>query len=558
MFPYFFSFITFQVSYDLWVVFEDTSSSSGYKETGVVFPKKPPAPAPTPKEECVPTTKDLRKAVEFCDGCVLTTKGLRKAVEDCDSGTNETCLIDICSNRLPMSASSSSRKGIDLSNKNIYLRCDQQCAPKRCIFDGLGITRLFYGSNANITFLNFIFANGFHESNGGAIKLENSSIATMINCSFVNNSALSGSAVQVNNSLLIVSGIETSLINNTGISPPLEVLSSQLNISQAVFADNQVSEYLADILLFNSNISIYDVHFLNSRTVLSKDCHIYFAMVADDYANKSSCMNVDPSNKSFPVIDVSDYCPSSPTLSPISPPSPALCFSGRNFVEIQHVGHVPMSQLRIGDYVKSGEDKFTQVYGFGHFDHNRDGVFLQITLHSEANDEAITSQASSLSMFLEVSPPHLIMIEKNHKQYRVPAREVRVDDILSGHRVKSIQEVIRHGVYAPLTQSGDILINCILASNYVDLISLPSMILLPDQHTLAYILFFPQRMFCRSFLELCKKEIYVHGYGQLAYLLLGGSSFINIMMPSVVDPTLIFWFFFFLCMLIVVLVRRRN
>jgi hypothetical protein len=213
---------------------------------------------------------------------------------------------------------------IDISNKNIYLRCDQDCAPKQCILDGSSITRLFYGSNTNIAFLDFIFANGFHTIDGGSIRLENNSIATIINCSFVNSSAPSGSAVQVNNSQLIVSGIETSLINNTGIGPPLELLSSQMNISHVIFAGNHFSEYLADILLFNSNITMYDVHFLNSTMVPSKECHVYVAMLADDYANKSSCINVDPSNKSFPIVDLSEYCPSSPTISPVPAPRPAL------------------------------------------------------------------------------------------------------------------------------------------------------------------------------------------------------------------------------------------
>jgi Hint module len=148
------------------------------------------------------------------------------------------------------------------------------------------------------------------------------------------------------------------------------------------------------------------------------------------------------------------------------------------------------------------------------------------------------------------------MVERNHEQYRVHASDVRVDDILSGRRVKSIQEVLSQGVYAPLTQSGDIRINGIVASNYVDLLKLPSTMLLPDQHTLAHVLFYPQRMFYRPFLEFCKKEIYIHGYGPLAYLLVGGSSFLkHIIMPNANSPTsIIIYVFLFLCWLIVVLV----
>jgi Hint module len=231
-------------------------------------------------------------------------------------------------------------------------------------------------------------------------------------------------------------------------------------------------------------------------------------------------------------------------------------------VEIQHVGYVSMSQLNIGDYVMSGDDKFTQVCGFGHFDPIHAGTFLHITFHDDANGESVLifpKQESILpSSFIEISERHLIMIERNHKQYRLPAKEVRVDDILSGQRVKSMHEVIRRGVYAPLTQSGDIRVNGIVASNYVDLLEFPSMTFLPDQHTLAHVLFYHQRLFCYSFIELCKKEIYIHGYSPLAYLLVGGSAFLHNF--GAMNPMPIFWFFILLllCWLIVVLVQGMT
>jgi hypothetical protein len=81
-----------------------------------------------------------------------------------------------------------------------------------------------------------------------------------------------------------------------------------MNISQVVFAGNQVSEYRANILLFDSTVNIYDVHFLDATTPY-KDCHVYIVMLADDFANKASCMTVDSTNKSFLVIDLSDRYP---------------------------------------------------------------------------------------------------------------------------------------------------------------------------------------------------------------------------------------------------------
>lgn len=157
-----------------------------------------------------------------------------------------------------------SRDGINVSNKNIFLNCQKLCPTKRCIIDGLGKSRMLYGSGYNLTILNFIFINGFHPDDGGSIRGDNDSLITIINCSFVNNTAPFGSAVIVHNSRLIIEGLETSIVNNTGIWPPLQILSSALNISNAIFASNNVSEYAGAVLLFDSTIQVSDVHVVNS------------------------------------------------------------------------------------------------------------------------------------------------------------------------------------------------------------------------------------------------------------------------------------------------------
>jgi hypothetical protein len=88
-------FIPIQAGYDLWAAFHVVESDT-WKETGVVFPSTPPPSTPTPKPQAE---------------CVLTTKELIKAVKECDKVMNETmCLIDICNNRLLMSAASISSK----------------------------------------------------------------------------------------------------------------------------------------------------------------------------------------------------------------------------------------------------------------------------------------------------------------------------------------------------------------------------------------------------------------------------------------------------------------
>jgi hypothetical protein len=64
-------------------------------------------------------------------------------------------------------------------------------------------------------------------------------------------------------------------------------------------------------------------------------------------------------------------------------------------------------------------------------------------------------------------------------------------------------------------------------------------------------MFYPQRRFCHSFLEVvCEKEIYIRGYGPIAYLLVRGSSFINQMMSDAIDLALNFWFLILLLSLL--------
>jgi Hint module len=111
-----------------------------------------------------------------------------------------------------------------------------------------------------------------------------------------------------------------------------------------------------------------------------------------------------------------------------------------------------------------------------------------------------------------------------------------VGDILSGKQVIKIETVIRRGVYAPLTFTGKVLVNGIVASNYVTLLhveqpimttAVPTTSMMWDQHDLGHLLFGLQRIFCSYFVDTCHKEIYISGYGILAYLMVTGSSILN-------------------------------
>jgi Hint module len=205
--------------------------------------------------------------------------------------------------------------------------------------------------------------------------------------------------------------------------------------------------------------------------------------------------------------------PTAPVQAPI--PIPPSCFSALNFVEVKGVGEVAMSQLKIGDYVKTNNNDFTQVYGFGHYDHDLETDFIQIILEGTLSVEYPPT---------EVTSHHLVFVERNNKQYTIPAGDVIIGDTLNGKRVQMIQSISRRGVYAPLTQSGEIMVNGIRASNYINVLDFS---ILWDQHVYAHAFFFPQRLFCRYFLDTCTNETYVNGYGLLTYITIGIGTIVN-------------------------------
>jgi Hint module len=268
-------------------------------------------------------------------------------------------------------------------------------------------SRLFYGSYTNATFYNFIFADGFHTNEGGSMMMENDSIVTVVDSSFVKSKAPFGSAIQVNNSKLIVDGLATSFVNNTGTGPPLALFFSHLNISRAVFAGNQILNYEAEILLYNSSIDIFNVQYVQSKSAIQQDCNVYVAVDGNDFTRKSSCMTFKKSNQSFPVIDLSEQCPKPPPPIAVPTTSPT-CFSGENMVELKDVGLIPMKQLRIGDWVMASSGIYTQVYGFGHYDPNRDGTYLRLAFHE--NRDVNDTFSNRPPPYIEISSQHIVIM----------------------------------------------------------------------------------------------------------------------------------------------------
>ena len=122
-----------------------------------------------------------------------------------------------------------------------------------------------------------------------------------------------------------------------------------------------------------------------------------------------------------------------------------------------------MDTLQIGDSVLTADGSFSKVYGFGHKASSLQTKYLQVFAANMDKDHP-----------LEISPEHLIYTQdRSEKAWKlIPAGDLREGDSLlpaNGRpsAVLWIREVERKGVYAPLTVSGNLLVNGALASCYV-------------------------------------------------------------------------------------------
>ena len=82
---------------------------------------------------------------------------------------------------------------------------------------------------------------------------------------------------------------------------------------------------------------------------------------------------------------------------------------------------------------------------------------------------------------LKITEDHLIFVEKNGKEAAIPARDVKIGDMvyvkvggqemLVKDAVQGVSIVFERGVYAPVTLSGTILVNDVNTSCYCDVLS---------------------------------------------------------------------------------------
>jgi hypothetical protein len=134
------------------------------------------------------------------------------------------------------------------------------------------------------------------------------------------------------------------------------------------------------------------------------------------------------------------------------------CFSSVATVQVRHRGDVAMKDLQVGDQVLVNKNHYESVYAFGH--------------RLEREREFLVIETDETKTQLEITEGH--MLYRSDQKYPVRANQAKVGDFLEYHdgrkvQVTKIGTMKRKGYYAPLTPSGNLIVDGIKVSCYVSL-----------------------------------------------------------------------------------------
>ncbi|EFJ13332.1 hypothetical protein SELMODRAFT_446381 [Selaginella moellendorffii] len=186
------------------------------------------------------------------------------------------------------------------------------------------------------------------------------------------------------------------------------------------------------------------------------------------------------------------------------------CFPGDALVHLYDGGSRAMKDLKIGDKVAGGPGSgYSEIYAFGHKELDAAHKFLQVK-----TDESV----------LELTAGHFIPVQVEEKLVYKRAADLKVDDRLFTRfgvsQVTELSEVEKLGLYNPLTLSGHILVNDIVASVHSEwfLDSLFDALGVSQYLPSSYQLLLSP---IRALYKLAGRELYSTGYAML-------NSFVNV------------------------------
>jgi len=259
---------------------------------------------------------------------------------------------------------------------------------------------------------------------------------------------------------------------------------------------------------------------INPNGLTTKDCTFCLAPVQgithNSAAEKTSVSGTlstgSPSTVTVDVtvvdanndIDGSTYWYSQFKLQVNAAPAPKRCFSGDSTVDVKGQGETAMRRVKVGDEVLTAQGLYSKIYSFSHKQESAVGTYLQIL-----------TEAMHKSRPLEITPNHLIYVfDESHKATDLKfAQDVVVGDFLVTteglpSRVDSIRTVTsKQGLYTPITESGDILVNGVLASSYTSVDCLEGFASEQNLHRLSHGAMAPYRLYC-AISGGCQDETY--------------------------------------------------
>lgn len=133
----------------------------------------------------------------------------------------------------------------------------------------------------------------------------------------------------------------------------------------------------------------------------------------------------------------------------VAPENPS-CFPASSTVELESGRIIAMDALKEGDIIRSRDGKFSRVFMFSHQDAEVMAHFLRVDFSDGAQ--------------LVASHGHYI-IAKDGSLVAMDSLQIG-DEMLSGHHVVAISEVVERGLYNPHTLTGDLVVDGVVASSY--------------------------------------------------------------------------------------------
>ena len=202
--------------------------------------------------------------------------------------------------------------------------------------------------------------------------------------------------------------------------------------------------------------------------------------------------------------------PCAPTI--IFPPGVG-CFADGSTVVMEGVEEpVLMQDLKIGDSVLVDTNgRYEKVYSFGHYGAHQEAQYLSVSFGNTGMAQTIPP--------LKLTPDHMLAVANNSTTtsfQMIPASLLKVGNVLNTVTgpavVKSIRSVVETGAYAPFTKSGTIVVNGVVASNYLSLqtgnsnLVLGSIVTPFSYHGLSHMGLAPHRLLCAFDWSFCESE----------------------------------------------------